>query len=86
MYRELADLAQQSEGDADPDNPLTKQLRLRQEIELMKAPIFADLAANAIEEGGAVAVFVSFRETLEKVVELLKKYRPLTLNVGDSED
>jgi superfamily II DNA or RNA helicase len=86
VYKELADLAQQSEGDTDPDNPLTKQLRLRQEIELMKAPIFADLATNAIEEGGAVAVFVSFRATLEKVIELLKKYMPLTLKGGDTED
>jgi SNF2 family DNA or RNA helicase len=86
VYKELADIAQQSEGDTDPDNPLTKQLRLRQEIELMKAPIFADLATNAIEEGGAVAVFVSFRATLEKVIELLKKYMPLTLKGGDTED
>ena len=73
VYEELAELEEKKAEDEDPDNPLTAQLRARQTVELLKAPIFVDLASDAIEEGNAVAIFVSFRGTLDAVVKGLKK-------------
>jgi SNF2 family DNA or RNA helicase len=73
VYDELALLEERKAEDEDPDNPLTAQLRARQTVELLKAPLFTNLASDAIEEGNAVAIFVSFRGTLDAVVKGLKK-------------
>jgi len=89
VYKELKEVDERAANDVDPDNPLTKQLRARQRVELLKAPLFADLTLDAIGEGHAVAVFVSFRETLSKVVQLVEesgKSSCVTIKGGDSEE
>ena len=72
IYERLAELEDKKSED-DPDNPLVAQLRARQEVELLKVPIFVELASDAIHEGNAVAIFVSFRDTLDEIVKGLKK-------------
>ena len=37
------------------------QLRARQEVELLKVPLFESLARDALEEGNAVTIFLNFR-------------------------
>lgn len=44
---------------------LGRIIRCRQHIEILKVPIFLELAEDAIENGYNVAIFVNFHETLE---------------------
>ena len=60
--------------DADDDEPaIVKLLRARQNVELLKTPIFVELALEALEEGKSVAVFVSFKASLRAIQEALWK-------------
>lgn len=55
-------------------NPLTEMLRARQRVELYKVPLLADLVKEELEEGRSVAVFVTFRETMDRLqAELTKR-------------
>lgn len=56
----------------DPENPLTKVLRARQEIELLKTKIFIELAQDALEKNQSVVVFVNFKQTLEILSKALR--------------
>jgi len=53
-------------------NILTVLLRARQEIELLKAPTFVELARNAVAEGNSVAIFVNFQKTLDFIADELQ--------------
>ena len=55
--------------DRDPEGPLTKMLRARQKIELLKTPIVMELAQDYLAKGYSVPIFVNYSET----VELLRK-------------
>lgn len=55
----------------DTENPLVAQLRARQEIELLKIPLFEELARDAYDSGNSVAIFVNFRETMEVLIRRL---------------
>ena len=70
MERELAKLERIKKGDGESE--LTIQLRARQEIELIKVPLFVDMIEEAKEQGFSVAVFVNFTETLNSLAERLK--------------
>ncbi len=50
---------------------LTAILRARQEIELIKVPLFVEMIEEGIENGMSVAVFVNFTETLHALSERL---------------
>ena len=63
MHDSLAALEEKSAN--DEENPLTIQLRARQQVELFKVPTFDGLAKDAINEGNSVVIFVNFRATLE---------------------
>jgi hypothetical protein len=52
-------------------NPLVEMLRARQDAELLKAPGLAEMAADAVEEGQSIVIFVNFRATLAALKELL---------------
>lgn len=58
--------------DGDPAHPLTELLRARQELELLKVPIFEELTADATAQGMSVALFVNFRQTVEELCKRLK--------------
>ena len=74
-YGQMADalgrLREIKSADKDPEHPLTKILRLRQEVELLKVPVFAELARDYLDKGFSVACFVNFRATIDELLKLL---------------
>ena len=50
---------------------ITKIIKARQTIELIKIPIFIDLANKYIESGKSIVIFVNYIETLTTLAELL---------------
>lgn len=69
MKLELKKLAKLSK--ADKTSELTAILRARQEIELVKVPLFIDMIEEGLETGMSVVVFVNFTETLQAISKRL---------------
>lgn len=69
MEEELAILKERQSHDKNPDMPMIVQSRARQKIELLKVPIVVDRAISLVEEGKAVAIFCSFNQTVEGLLE-----------------
>jgi hypothetical protein len=69
LYAQMADaMAQLRERAAgDRGGAFTELLRARQEVELLKVPIFVELAKDAAAQGMHVANFVNFSQTLEEL-------------------
>ena len=72
MATALAALEHRRSDDVDPEHPLTKILRAREQIELLKVPVVVELAKDYIEKGYSVAVFVNFSSTMREMRERLK--------------
>jgi len=85
LKADLLALDDKREGD-DMDSPLVLQLRARQEVELLKVPLFESLARDALEEGNAVAIFVNFRDTLEGLHRRLAGEHEISLIHGGQDD
>lgn len=62
MESELKKLERRAK--ADGDSELTIRLRARQQIELIKVPLFVEMIETGLEQGFSVAVFVNFTETI----------------------
>lgn len=75
-YAEMAEAVERlncaARNDVAADHPLTKILRARQRIELLKVPMLVELAQDAVAEGRSVALFVNFRETVDELCKRLK--------------
>ena len=69
LHRELDELKQKK--DKDKYNPLTLTLRAQQKIEILKIPIFVELANDFLHNGYSVVIFVNFTKTLETLKEML---------------
>lgn len=67
LWKELVKYIEKTEALA-----ITKRLKLRQEIELLKIPTFVEMTEDAIAEGNSVAVFLNFRESIKQMAEALK--------------
>ena len=67
---------------SDDDNPLTLQLRARQEVELLKVPVLEELARDALEADNSVVIFVNFRETLEALLRRLSGTHEISVIEG----
>lgn len=74
LYESMdADIQKLNEKRAtDHEHPLTALLRKRQEVELLKVPIFKELTQEALQGGNHVAIFVNFRQTVEALCKRLK--------------
>lgn len=74
FYEEMSDqlgkLAKKSKEDSE--NHLTKIIRARQRIELLKVPTITEMAQDLIEEGNSVAIFVNFDDTILSLAKNLK--------------
>jgi len=57
--------------EADEVSALTIQLRARQEVELLKVPIFEELSSDAHASGNSVVIFVNFRDTAQALINRL---------------
>jgi len=71
MQQPLATLAERCCTD-DADHPLTKILRIRQKIELLKVPIAVELAKDYLDKGFSIGIFVNFSQTLSELRFRLK--------------
>lgn len=69
MEAELKKLEKIKKGDGE--SQLTIQLRARQQIELIKVPLFVDMIEDALEQGFSIAVFVNFTETINALASRL---------------
>lgn len=67
MHDALDALKTRSEGDVDPEAAITKILRARQRVELLKIPAAIELAQDRLEQGFSVAFFLNFRQSIEEV-------------------
>ena len=71
LYAEVQEalgiLSAKSENDAAPDSPLTRILRGRQRIELLKTPIAEELGRDFLDKGFSVVFFANFRQTIEEL-------------------
>lgn len=74
MNEELEELrkTQASDLKGKKKSQLTVLLRGLQRAELLKVPLFVELAENAVAEGASVVLFVNFRATMEALCERLK--------------
>lgn len=71
MHSALECLHGRAELDKSPESPVTKILRARQKIELLKVPIATELATDYLDKGYSIGIFVNFRQTLD---ELFKRF------------
>ena len=53
-------------------NAMTIMLRARQQAELIKVPLFVEMAEDAIEDGMSAAIFVNFSETVRALSKRLE--------------
>jgi len=72
MGAELRVLAQTLKSDREKQtNALTAQLRARQQCELLKVPLFVDMAEEAIADGMSVVIIVNFTDTIKALSDKL---------------
>lgn len=69
MKAELRRLEKIKKGDGD--SSLTIRLRARQAAELIKVPLFVDMAEDAMEQGFSVVIFVNFTDTISAIANRL---------------
>ncbi len=55
---------------------ILERLRLRQRVEILCIPAIVEMVEDAVEEGNRVAVFLSFKESIEALKKLLKDFNP----------
>ncbi len=67
----LADLEARASADVDPELGLTKRLRARQRIELLKVGVAEELGRDYLEKDFSVVWFVNYRQTID---ELLRRF------------
>lgn len=85
MNEELASLRARTQEDADPELPLTIMLRARQQVELLKAPLFVSMIKDHVKDGKSVAVFLNYKETLFAIAERIEEI-PKGYIHGDQKD
>lgn len=77
LYTEMQESLLRLQGKIpdDPElmHPLTALTRIRQQIELLKVPVFLELTEDAIEENLSVAIFVNYDETVDQLIAKLSK-------------
>ncbi len=72
MAAPLRALDSRAENDLVGDHPLTKLLRARQRLEILKVPIAVELARDLISKGYSVVIGVNFQQTLDEIRSRLK--------------
>lgn len=67
MASSLTALKERACLDASADHPLTKHLRQKQEIELLKVPLAVELAQDYVAKGYSVGLFINFAQTMAEL-------------------
>lgn len=71
MSEALAELKKIQLEDKAPDHPLTKILRARQRLEILKVPLAVELCEDFKSKGYSVALFVNFKATITELEKRL---------------
>lgn len=71
MSEALAELKEHSTFDKDSEHPLTKRIRAREKIELLKVPLAEQLTRDYTEKGFSVAIFLNFSSSLRALATRL---------------
>jgi len=71
MDEALAELQAMQLADKSPEHPFTKLIRARQALELLKTPLYAQLARDEVEAGNSVVIFVAFKATMDALCDAL---------------
>jgi len=69
MAASIDALRKRAEGDFG--SPAVEQLRERQEVELLKLPVFVELAKESVAAGRSVVIFVNFRQSILELSRML---------------
>lgn len=90
LYAEVREAQEQlklrKESDVAPDSPITKILRARQEIELLKVPVAAELGQDYLDKGFSVVHFVNFRQTIDELQKRFPEARVIDGHTLDTRD
>ena len=62
------------------------QLRARQKCELIKVPLFVELAEEAMENGMSIVLFMNFKDSIDALAERLKPNVSLTEETNQKND
>lgn len=71
LNTELEELKEKTNSDKPKENILVKVMRAHQKIELLKVPLFVELANDFFENKYSVVIFVNFTQTLELLKKML---------------
>lgn len=72
LYREILTKAEEAKTKGDSAEKAVRDVRFRQQTELLKLPLLAELTQNLITEGHSVVIFVNFRASLQYLQKLLR--------------
>lgn len=84
VYREINLILEQLKKLHDVSQALARLIRARQKAEMLKVPLFLELALEALESGYSVVIFVNYVDTLENLHKDLTKYNPQVIRGGQS--
>lgn len=83
IYEDLRSALDQLDSKtSDSDSMLVAQMRARQKVELLKVPVFEELARDAVTDGASVVIFVNFRDTLEALLKRLSGLHGISIVSG----
>jgi superfamily II DNA or RNA helicase len=71
LYEEINSAMAELKDKETRSEALGKIIRARQRIELLKIPIFEDIAEEAIDNGYSLAIFVNYKETMHQLCNQL---------------
>lgn len=74
MAEAVGRLNEKKASDVNEEHPLTKMLRARQEVELLKVPVFAELAQSYLDQGFSVCCFVNYRQTIDELSKIFNSF------------
>ncbi len=74
MDEALTELQAVQLADKSPEHPFTNLIRARQSLELLKVPLYVQLAQDEVEAGNSVVLFVAFKATMDALCEKLGVY------------
>lgn len=72
LYKEINDALKELKYAETRSQALGKIIKARQKIELLKVPLFIDLAKEGLDNNNSIAIFVNYRDTMDQIAEHLK--------------
>ncbi|KAJ3035716.1 hypothetical protein HDV00_003477 [Rhizophlyctis rosea] len=84
LYDDIRILLDQLRDELEKSRALGRLVKLRQLIEVLKVPIFIELAQNFLEKGLSVVIFANFSATIEQLLIQLNDHKPAAVWGVDS--